>query len=398
MELDKLLYMAQKITLKSKKCLVILPYSNSGWQRFILKYLQNIFEANSLQCDHISAQGDDQNVVAEKIINLIADEKQPYDFIFTFNRVPASRVILNDGLIDLFSIASAPVVTWYIDNIGHHISGLPEKISHQEVFLVADSCSIETGQKFDLPLSEKSFFPMWGPPAPENLEISASRDIPVLFSGDLLKEESLENLKDRIVGKEDFARAIVDKTIERMVDKSGREDCFSILISEITDRGFKKDAALSLFPSIDQWLRRRARLTNLRQFTSVPITICGKIEDREICSRPNVTILGSRSVEEVTRIARRSRIFLGDFANFVSGVEIRPAMAFSTGCVFACYENEFVEKNFPKSSYVGLACNNQNPESLIVDIINDFDRLNCIGRNAARHYNAGLHDSLSFLE
>lgn len=387
------------LKVQHRHCLIVVPYTEAQWEVFLTKYLVNVFSGVNIQCDIFDSKLDAAtiNTKVQELITLISQEETQYDFIFTFNRMPSNSVTVGDGEIELYSLAQTPVITWIVDNIGHHIfTGMVRNLEGEEIILLSDRSNIDIAGKYGLDVSKASFFPAWGPERKSGIRNISERNKTVLFSGDLEPEVPLSDLCDEIAGDDIACRKIIDRAVESRIEHCGDHDSFTFISNLAIDYD-RVEVIGKIYPSVDRWLRQFFRRDMLRRIKSFPITICGNIADDQLLSQPNVTVIGRTAVSEVERLSENVGIFLDDPSAFVDGINIRPSIAFSNGCVLASSGNQFMKKQFPPGSYLELGIRAENIEERISDAFADTNALDHMDKTAAEYYEHTRTQTPTFL-
>ena len=256
----------------------------------------------------------------------------------------------------------------------------------EETVLVSDACSIKNGAAANLSLSDNSFFPIWGEPRVASQTDEIEREIPIIFVGNLGEIEPYEASRSRISGRDPVFEKIFDTVVERMIDDTGTLDAFSIAREETINYEREHYAGM-IFGAVDRMLRQKRRKKMIQNFQRLPIMIFGQVTDPEILAQENITCVGPTPLSEVVENARKAKILLGDFANFVSGVELRPSIAFANGCVLAGEANSYFRENFPDSSFINTLTEGRHIETRVSDLISKKDQMEEMDRQAGDIYN-----------
>ena len=246
-------------------------------------------------------------------------------------------------------------------------------------------------------LAEGSFLPMWGPPREDDLPSFEERPIPVLFAGRLDEEEPLDGLLERTAGRDQALRRGITDTIEQMMEEKGRTDVLAALAGNLQRHG-RGSFDITLFIAVDQWLRTWARRRLLRSFVSTPIVVCGAVEDAVLASRPNVTLEGTVPMHDLVPMAKSARVLLGDCVCFTRGVEFRPSLAMSTGCVLAVEANRYLREVFPADALVDLDPADATCDEGLAELLPDPLRLAAIAGRADVVYQELISAPLPFLD
>lgn len=364
--------------LKHKRALLVNSPVNSDWLATCLGYVSDGLARSGIESAFINIERDHvtnpqlQSEFTHKFIALLQGASAKFDFVFTINRMPSNliTVAIDQRNVDLYSFSSVPVVTWLVDNIGHHLDLLGKNMREvDETILVADATSLDNGDAAGLPPSNCTFLPMWGMPRTKSYN-DETRDIPILFSGSINAEKSVEEYRNEACGDEQDLRTIFDAVAEQMMDEPGTHDAFSIARSEA--RKFEReDAAGRIFGVIDRMMRNKSRRESIQAFKRLPITICGNVTDPATLNQSNIKMLGMRNQQETRLLAQKAQVFLGDFANFVGGVELRPSDAIANGSVFACNENKYFREHFPSESFLSTFPGDADAEERIAAALSD---------------------------
>jgi len=340
-----------------------------------------------------------KNAFYEYFKALMETTGSKYDFLFSINRVPTLHffISIGDEQYDIFSLSQVPMFTWVVDNISHHIEAFQaHHLATEEIVLVTDRCSVEMGNRYNFDMTESSFLPMWGPERMASQGEGADRDIPVLFTGDIRREKPYQDFLEQASNGDPELRKVLDAAVEEMIDDKGTVDGFSLIHSKCAEIG-RHEAALPTFRAMDRWLRTRRRKDMLKSVSRVPIMLLGTVEDPEIAEQQNISVLGRKNIHEAEQFARRAKVLLGDFANFVDGVELRPAIAIANGCVFACEENTFVKREFTTNSYISLLLDGARSDEALMETIENPARLIEMDENAAAFYQQQLNTAPGFM-
>ena len=383
---------AQK--LNHKRALIVSSPTSSEWSIYCLNYAQECLYRLGIGSDFLEIKHDhlyDPNLQSQfvnRFVEIIKDAHKSYDFIFSINRMPSNVIAVGGGEDDIYSFSSAPLVTWLVDNIGHHVDFIKRKSLRgvEETVLVADACGVENGDAAGLSLTDDAFFPMWGPARASSQTDDAVRDIPILFVGNINEMEPVEAYRTKASGGDPVLGEVFDVVIERMIDDTGTLDAFSVAREEAL-KFERESGAAKIFRVVDQMLRKKRRKNAIQTFRRIPITIYGQVSDPEILTQENVTCVGPSYMGAVMVETRRAQILLGDFANFVGGVELRPSIAIANGCVFAGEENTYFREHFPNSSFISTLSENRDVETRVSDILADKDLMVEMDRQAGTIYN-----------
>lgn len=377
-----------------KRALIIVSPTNSEWGNYCLGHVQECLGQRGIVADLLPIKTEHlndpklQSPFAHKFIEVLKAANQKYDFIFSINRMPSNKLTIatDAGSVDIYSFSSIPIVTWMVDNIGHRIDFMK---THplggvEETVLVADAASINNGDAAGLRLTDASFFPMWGP-ARTSAYNHDQRTIPILFVGSIFELEPIALYREQAAGSDAVLQGIFDRVVERMIDDTGTIDAFSITRAEArtVDR---EEHAPAIFQVVDLMLRRRRRKAAIQAFRHIPISICGHVTDPEIRAQSNISFIGMKNLNDVVALAQQTRILLGDFANFVDGVELRPSIAMANGCVFACTENTYFGEHFPTDAFISTLDEHGPIEARIEDALADRNFMESTDRLAGEIY------------
>ena len=380
------------------RCLFIEPKAASEWTSLIYRFIASRLAANGIACDRYRISLPLTPAAVGEILDLIT-RRGDHDFIFNINRIPAN-MIRSDHRPgqSLFALAATPVVTWLIDNIAYHSSLLKHDPPgrHERVF-VMDGAWMDLQAHTGIRLADNSFFPMWGPPREDDLPPFEERPIPVLFAGGLGAEEPVDGLLERTAGRDQALRRGIADTIEQMMEEKGRTDVLAALAGNLQRHG-RGSFDITLFIAVDQWLRTWARRRLLRSFVSTPIVVCGAVEDAVLASRPNVTLEGAVPMHDLVPMARRARVLLGDCVCFTRGVEFRPSLALSTGCVLAVEANRYLGEVFPADALVDIDPADATCDEGLAELLSDPHRLAAIAGRADVVYQELISAPLPFLD
>jgi len=380
---------------KHNRALIVTIKTDGGWTEFVSEYIRYLIKKSMFESDTIEIW---DIARANSLYGLMPKLNQMYDFVFTINRMPSNKydISAKGRKVDYFHRAEIPILSWYVDNIGHHRQRLQKYALENEYPFFADESSLRHAREMNLNVSDKSFLPMWGPDRKYSFYDTQKRDVPIVFSGSIGAVPDLSELNKTTPNMTTAESNIIKEIIEEMIAIDCNEDAFILSVKRSTEVG-TPDSAASIFKVADRWLRQYKRKRLLSRIRKIPIHVYGTVHDKDISQQENITACGVKPIHDLTKILRNTNILLGDFANFVNGIEARPAMAFVNGCVLACEPNAFVRHKFHADSYICLNSEDNNYDEIIQNEISNHHRLGEMDARAGVFY-ASQRDNYSLME
>lgn len=386
------------LNIQHKRCLIVGVETLAGWNDYNRRYITRLLGNSGIQCEPYVIVEERRMEQLEFLCQRTPHLHERYDFVVTTNRFPANlgRIEVKGEMVDFYSQCRVPVLSWYVDNVAHHMPSMTARQLPQEVPLLVDRCSISSLRQAVITEQPKIFLPMWGPERAVSYLDSGERPIPVVFTGDIHPLTELQNIHEELKNSTTDGIDILLAVIEEMRDDKGTRDAFHLCLEKAKSAGIP-ESAVPIFRVADRWLRTYRRKAVLQRIKKTPVVVLGDVHDPELAAQTNIEVRGRIRVEDGEPIMRQAKILLGDFANFVEGIELRPAMANVNGCVLACEPNTFMKREVPAPSYIDLLSGGGAYDDILEAALGDEDRLVETSRVAADHYDAQLkRDLFSF--